>query len=62
MPAIGGADEIIEAWLGAMVFLEQDWYLGAQASLWVAELGQDRKEGVVVVEIIPRCCPMTGPV
>jgi hypothetical protein len=31
--AIGGTDEIVEAWPGAMVFLEQDWYLGAQASL-----------------------------
>jgi hypothetical protein len=55
-------NEIVEAWLGAMVFLEQDWYLGAQASLWVAKLGQDRKEGVVVVKIIPQRRPVTGPV
>jgi hypothetical protein len=55
-------NEIVEAWPGAMVFLKQDWYLGAQASLWVAKLGQDRKEGVVVVKIIPQRRPVTGPV
>ena len=60
VPAIGGAGEIVKAWPGAMVFLEQDWYPGEEASLQAAELGQARKEGIVVVDIVPRRHPMSA--
>jgi len=53
MPTIGGAGEIIQAWSGPMGFLEYHWYPSEEASLWVAELGQARKEGVVVADIVP---------
>ena len=53
VPAIGGAGEIIEAWLGAALFYEYGLYPSEEASLWVAELGQARKEGVVVADMIP---------
>ena len=53
VPAISDTGEIIKAWLGPMGFLEYHWYPGEEASLRVAELGQARKEGVVVVDIVP---------
>jgi len=36
-----------------MGFLEYHWYLGEKASLWVTKLGQARKEGIVVADIVP---------
>jgi len=33
VPAIDGAGEIVEAWLGPMGFLEYHWYSGEEASL-----------------------------
>ena len=53
VPTIGGAGEIIEAWLGAALFHEYDLYPNEEASLWVTELGQARKEGIVVTDIVP---------
>ena len=53
MSAIGGVGEIIEAWPGPVGFLEYHWYPSEEASLWVGELGQARKEHVVVADIIP---------
>jgi len=53
VPAIGGVGEIIEAWPGPVGFLEYHWYPSEEASLWVVELGQARKEGVVVANIVP---------
>jgi hypothetical protein len=38
---------------GAVVIHEYHWYPSEEASLWVAELGEARKEGIVVVEIVP---------
>ena len=58
LPAIGGAGEIIEAWPGPLGFLEYHWHLGEEASLWVADLGQASKEGVVVDEVSP--CPLVS--
>ena len=54
VPTIGGAGEIIEAWLGAALFHEYDLYPGEEASLRVANLGQARKEGVVFDGVGPR--------
>jgi hypothetical protein len=61
-PAISGAGEIIEAWLGAVAICEYHWYLGEEASLRVTELGETSKEGIVVVGIIPRPYPTSAPV
>ena len=52
MSAIGGMGEIVDAWLGAMVFHEYGLYPSEQASLWVADLGQPCKEGNVVDTIV----------
>ena len=54
MPAIGGAGEIIEAWLGAVLFHEYSLYPSEEASLWVAYLGQASKEVFIVNGVIPR--------
>ena len=51
MSAIGGMGEIVDAWLGAMVFHQYGLYPGEQASLQVADLGQPSKEGEVVVAV-----------
>ena len=48
MPAIGGACEIIEAWLGATLFYEYGLYPSEEASLRVVDLGQANKERLVV--------------
>ena len=53
VPTIDGTGKIIEAWPGPMDFLEYHWYPGEEASLWVTELGQARKEGIVVADIVP---------
>ena len=53
MPAISDAIEIIEAWLGAMLFHEYSLYPSKEASLWVANLGQASKEGIVVDVVGP---------
>ena len=53
MPAIDGMGEIIEAWSEPVGFLEYHWCPGEEASLWVSELGQARKEGIVVADIVP---------
>ena len=58
MPTISGAGEIVEAWPGAMLFHEYSLYPGEEASLWVADLGQASKEGVVVDEVGP--CPLAS--
>jgi hypothetical protein len=58
----GGVGEIVEAWPGAVVILEYHWYPGEEASLWVAELGEATKEGIVVDEIIPRPRLASAPV
>jgi hypothetical protein len=58
VPAIGYTGEIIEAWLGAVVIYEYHWYASEEASLWVAKLGEAGKEGIVVVEIVPRPHPV----
>ena len=54
MPAISGAGKIIKAWPGAVLFHEYGLYLGKEASLWVAYLGQASKEGFVVDGVVPR--------
>ena len=54
MPTISGAGEIVEAWLGAMLFHEYGLYPGEEASLQVADLGQASKEGFVVDWVVPR--------
>ena len=54
MPAIGDAGEIIEAWLEALLFHEYGLYPSEEASLWVTDLGQASKEGVVVNGVSPR--------
>ena len=54
MLAISGVGEIIEAWLGAMLFHEYGLYPGEEASLWVADLGQASKEGIIVDGVNPR--------
>ena len=62
MSAIGGMGEIVDAWLGAMVFHEYGLYPGEQASLQVADLGQPSKEGEVVDTVIRRPCPASTPI
>ena len=56
MPAIGGSGENVEAWPKALLFHEYSLYLGEEASLRVAKLGQASKEGFIVDGVIP-CCP-----
>ena len=53
MPAIGDAGEIIKAWPRHVGFLKYHWYPSEEASLQVAKLGQARKEGIVVADIVP---------
>ena len=59
--AISGVGEIIEAWLGAMLFHEYGLYPGEEASLWVTDLGQASKEGFVVDGVVS-CPPASEPI
>jgi hypothetical protein len=54
VPAISGACEIVEAWSAAVLFHEYGLYLGEEASLWVAYLGQASNEGFIVDGVVPR--------
>ena len=54
MPTMGSMGEIIEAWPGAMLFLEYGLYPGEETSLRVTDLGQASKDSIIVDRVGPR--------